>query len=332
MFTDALRLDSELRARIILNHPKLYTRERVQQARAVLEKSPIPNPAGTPLVSVILATFNRPRLMIKALESLMDQSLSDVEVIVVNDGGIDVVPWLNGVAKRLSIRHVKHKRHQGVAAARNTGLRLARGDYIAYLEDGDVFHPDHLSTLVKAAETSGRFVVHSNAWETTSICSGGMEVIERRAVWTGNSSPAELLVRNSIPTPCLLHRRACVDRTGGFDESLSACEHWDMWIRLANNFPFEHVAQTTCEYLRGGAADPLSEHRGSCLYHSLKVIYKKYKCSPLSNKAVRRAQKHQRYSMAREMAAAGQPVEAWGKMRCFAESLREGKCRLASVV
>jgi glycosyltransferase involved in cell wall biosynthesis len=133
--------------------------------------SPAPPPSAPdlPLVSVIVPTCNRPDMLVAALQSILSQTYQHYEIIVVNDGGVDVgliVGWLN---RQGDMTYVRHDRHRGLAAARNTGLKLARGKYIAYLDDDDTFYPDHLETLVTFLEESDFEVAYTDAARTHQV-------------------------------------------------------------------------------------------------------------------------------------------------------------------
>jgi glycosyltransferase involved in cell wall biosynthesis len=114
--------------------------------------APPPSAPDLPLVSVIVPTYNRPDMLVAALQSLLHQTYKHYEIIVVNDCGIGVdhiVDWLN---QQGDMTYVRHDRHRGSAAARNTGLKLSRGKYVAYLDDAEIFYPDHLENLVTSLE------------------------------------------------------------------------------------------------------------------------------------------------------------------------------------
>jgi glycosyltransferase involved in cell wall biosynthesis len=92
MYTIAVAHDVELRSRIVLNQPELFTPRQIEDARAILQNKPIPETAGIPIVSVIVPTHNRPELLCIAIDSILAQTLENFEIIVVNDAGIDVEP------------------------------------------------------------------------------------------------------------------------------------------------------------------------------------------------------------------------------------------------
>ena len=103
----------------------------------------------TPLVSVILPTYNRPQFLARALYCIMAQKYDDFEVVVVNDAGEDVSELVGAFPKT---SYLAHETNRGLSAARNTGIKVARGKYITYMDDDDILFPEHLSTLVGGLE------------------------------------------------------------------------------------------------------------------------------------------------------------------------------------
>jgi hypothetical protein len=114
----------------------------------ILEPAAAPSPEDPPLVSVIVSTKNHPDMLMTALQSVLSQTYQHYEIIVVNDGGRGVNPMAGWINQQGNITYVRHDRPRGLAAARNTGLKLSRGKYLAYLNDDEILYPDHLETLV----------------------------------------------------------------------------------------------------------------------------------------------------------------------------------------
>jgi len=201
-----------------------------------------------PLVSVIIPTRDRPERLRVALASVLAQTYGNVEAIVVNDGGADVGAVVDAFAdpRVVSVRHgVRRER----SAARNTGLRLARGEYVAYLDDDDWYEPEHVETLVGALERGGGSVAYSDARRVLEVRSGDAYVAAGSDVpYSMQFDRAQLFVANYIPVLCVMHRRTCVDAVGGFDEELETHEDWDLLIRLARKWDFAHVPVVTCAF------------------------------------------------------------------------------------
>ena len=122
-----------------------------------------------PLVSVIVPTFNRPAMLKDALKSIAAQTYRPIEVIVVNDAGSDVESIVSRSIGRDPVIYLKHASNKGLAAARNTGLRGATGDYITYLDDDDVYYPDHVQTLVSFLSVSELKVAYTDAHQAEEL-------------------------------------------------------------------------------------------------------------------------------------------------------------------
>ncbi len=199
-----------------------------------------------PLVSVIVPTHNRPELLAKALESLQKQTFRDFEIIVVNDAGVDVAPLVNHFNSKGNIRYINKETNQGLAAARNSGISIARGKYLAYLDDDDIYYPDHLQILTDYLENSDFQVAYTDAYLALQEQKGETYTTVKRDNTYGEDFDADrLLVENYIPVLCVMHARESLSYTGMFDESLSRHEDWDLWIRLSQQFPFAHI-QRNC--------------------------------------------------------------------------------------
>ena len=118
-----------------------------------------------PLISVIVPTFNRPAMLKDALASIAAQTYKPIEIIVVNDAGVDVECVVSRLGFEQRIIYLRHDTNKGLPAARNTGLKVASGDYIAYLDDDDVYYPDHIHTLVSFLLASDYKVAYTDAYQ-----------------------------------------------------------------------------------------------------------------------------------------------------------------------
>lgn len=188
-----------------------------------------------PLVTVILPTYNRRELLRRALASITEQTYRDIETIVVNDGGepvLDIVSELPGAI------YIDHARNRGLPAARNTSLRYASGQLIAYLDDDDYFYPDHIETLVDTMQSGSEF-----AYTDAHLIE---KYKEPRIYMSSDYDPEALRTVNQFPVCCVMHTRRLVQRSGDFDESLENHEDWDLWLRMAKFTDFVHIPQVTC--------------------------------------------------------------------------------------
>ncbi|MBN2492119.1 MAG: glycosyltransferase [Planctomycetes bacterium] len=206
---------------------------------------------ATPLVSVIVRTRNRPWYLRQALEGLAAQTFRDFETLVLNDGGEDVAALVGEFGGRLTCRYFHCRPGRGRCGAANLGLAEARGERIAYLDDDDLYYPDHLAVLVETSEAEKADVAYSNANEvihTAVAGSEGYREVGRALKLDHDFSRARFFLHSYIHLVTLMHRKRCTERVGGFDESLEVLEDLDLCFRLAQEFDFVHVRRVTAEY------------------------------------------------------------------------------------
>ena len=185
-------------------------------------------------VSVVVRTKNRPVLLAEAIASIRATGYP-AEIVVVNDGGTR--PDIQDVTL------VQHDTSLGRSEAVNAGVRAAKSDYVAFLDDDDLFYPEHLSTLSHAARGSS-----AAAWYTDAVSAFiDGESRQPMRIYARDFDRELLLVDNYIPLPTLLLRRADFLDVGGFDPAFDLFEDWDFLIRLAQRGDFIRVPRITCE-------------------------------------------------------------------------------------
>jgi glycosyltransferase involved in cell wall biosynthesis len=184
-----------------------------------------------PLVSVILPTYNRKSFLKAAVESVLQQTYDEFELIVVDGGSDDgSVEFLESIPDdRLEL--VAHEHPHGLSAARNAGLEIASGEHIVFLDDDDRLYSDAIATLVETIRgqprsCGGVYTAHKLTYESG-----------KQGVFHTPEGKIEQYEVSSIDGPsCTLVRRAVVDEIGMFDESLPAFEDVDFWIWLFEAF------------------------------------------------------------------------------------------------
>lgn len=201
------------------------------------------------VVSVIMPAWNAAGTIVEAIESVLQQSFSDLELIVVDDGSTDdTADQVRSMHDpRLALLSIPHS---GVGAARNRGVAAACGDYISFLDADDIWLPDKLEVqveLLEAQPAAGAvygFVDKIDADGTArrpifrQVAEGW--ILETLLVWNLIANGSNLLVR-----------RHAFEQVGGFDESLEAAEDWDLSIRLARVCEFVCVPRTLVLYRQG---------------------------------------------------------------------------------
>jgi glycosyltransferase involved in cell wall biosynthesis len=206
-----------------------------------------------PLVSIIIPTFNRAWSIHRAIDSVLDQNYKNFELIVVDDGSTDATPTiLSGY--REAIKRI-NQRNSGVSAARNRGIAEASGRLITFLDSDDYWLPQKLSTQVDF------FASHPDA----VIC-------QTEEIWIKNSrrmnpkkrhqKPSGMMFSQSlhlclISPSAVMIRKELFDEAGVFDETLPACEDYDLWLRVTCRYPV-HLIDTPLIVKTGGHPDQLS--------------------------------------------------------------------------
>jgi glycosyltransferase involved in cell wall biosynthesis len=203
-------------------------------------------------VSVIMRTYNRVAEIRDSIQSVLNQSYQDFELVIVNDGGTDDVKEVVDSFHSGKIKYHKHARNQGIGGALNEGILRAEGKYIAYLDDDDVYYPDHLGALLDVFDKRPNCdVVYSNAWWCFGKIKGDTFVAESKKLLDRRPSRFDrdlLFSNNYISTLNLLHRKSCFRGSGLFNEDLEKCEDWEMWLRFARKYNFFQLNDITGEY------------------------------------------------------------------------------------
>jgi len=192
-------------------------------------------------VSVIIPTYNRANLLPRAIESVLNQTYQDFEVIVVDDASCDNTEEVVQGFNDPRIKYVKHKINKGGSAARNTGIKTAEGKYIAFLDSDDEWLPEKLEKQVRKIERSPEKVgvIYTRYW----IIQNGKKFLSREPKKRGDIFEDELIKDWVSPTSCVLVKRECFAEVGGFDENLPVRQDYDMWLRIAKYFYFDYIKE-----------------------------------------------------------------------------------------
>jgi len=189
-------------------------------------------------VSVIVPAHNAAPFLGEALESVFAQGLTDVEVVVVDDGSSDgTAEVARGFGR--GVRVLAQPR-SGSGRARNLGLAETGGEIVAFLDADDVWLPDKAARQLPLLERDPALgLVFSDMVSFGDGSEGGSYFRERG--FTGRCTPSEIFLHDMISTPTVLLRRACLRETGPFDPSLPIGQDTDLWFRIALAYPFATV-------------------------------------------------------------------------------------------
>ena len=235
-----------------------------------------------PAISVIIPTFNRAQDVAAAVASVLDQTWTDFELIVVDDGSTDDTDAaLAPLADRIRLLRQPNR---GVSAARNAGIDAARGRLIAFLDSDDRWLPKKLA-VQKAffdAHSDARICQTEEVWIRNGV---RVNPGRRHRKPSGNIFIPSLALCLVSPSAVMM-RRELFDAIGRFDETLPACEDYDLWLRVACRYPV-HLIDEPLIVKYGGHADQLSKMPGLDRYR-IRALEKVLSAGPL-NAAQRRA-------------------------------------------
>ncbi len=206
-----------------------------------------------PLVSVIIPTFNRGWIVTEAVQSVIDQDYQHIEIIVVDDGSTDdtkekIMPFMEKIV-------FITQKNQGVSAARNAGIRISHGVFVAFLDSDDLWLPEKISIQVNFFNTD----------QDAMIC-------QTEEIWIRNSKRVNPKKKHKklsgmifepslhlclVSPSAVMMKRSLFDIKGYFDEELKACEDYDLWLRIGSTIPV-YLIDKPLIVKRGGHEDQLS--------------------------------------------------------------------------
>jgi O-antigen biosynthesis protein len=202
------------------------------------------------LVSVVTRTKDRPEFLRDAAASVAAQTYPNVEHVIVNDGGVDVADVLEPFRGKTPITYLTPGA-VGRCRAGNLALAAARGRWIAWLDDDDLFYPDHLASLVRCAKESGAKVVYSQAdriAQSKDPRTGRYVDASIAPAPSFEWSKISLWLRCDLHLVTVLYAREVHERLGGFDETLEVLEDFDLFARFAQDYEFKRCAKTTAAF------------------------------------------------------------------------------------
>lgn len=187
-----------------------------------------------PLVSVVIPAYNCSRFIVAAIESVLNQTLPGLEIVIVNDGSSDTQELETALQPYLPRLRYFRQENRGPSAARNAGIQKAVGRYIAFLDSDDVWLPHHLARQVQHLEAdTGIGLVYSNNSQVDEdgYKHDAFDHVPQNGPVTLDNLLAE---RCTVNTSSVVVQREGLLKAGLFDEDMRRCEDFDLWLRLAN--------------------------------------------------------------------------------------------------
>lgn len=198
------------------------------------------------LISIIIPTYNREGILGEAIRSILGQSYPNFELIIIDDCSTDSTKELVRSIDDERIRYIRHEENMGPSHARNTGIQVAKGDYIAFQDSDDIWVPDKLMKQLELMESDSilgavytGYTKYFNDGTTQYNPSKEIDICSKEGYIY-----ASLLNGNTVGTPTLLIKRECIGKVGMFDSHMKAWEDWDFILRVARVYKIGFIDES----------------------------------------------------------------------------------------
>ncbi len=196
---------------------------------------------ANPTVSVVIPTYNRAHLLGRAIQSVLNQTYHDFEIIVVDDGSTDNTEEVVKSFNDPRIHYTRHDQNRGGSAARNTGIKMARGEYIAFQDSDDEWLPEKLQKQMKVFESAPPEVgvVYTGFWRIE--CDKRIYIPSGKISRKEGNIQGELLKGNFVTTQATVLKKECFEKAGMFDQRLPRFQDWELFIRISKYYEFKCI-------------------------------------------------------------------------------------------
>lgn len=231
---------------------------------------------NNPLVSIIVRTKDRPKLLKRALQSIAAQTYRPLEVVLVNDGGCDLdVEEIKTILGDVSLNYIRLEKNTGRAHAGNTGIENSKGEYISFLDDDDIYYTAAINSLMEFGNLRKDKTIYGKVvCKTYTGDDENSTVISEKTIGLPFDR-RRLIFENFIPINSFIVPRYFFDKTGPFDSTFEIYEDWDWLIRLSAICEFSFIDIVIAEYSIFGIAT-ITGKGGASLqnYYREKILQK----------------------------------------------------------
>ena len=196
------------------------------------------------LISIVLPTYNRAKLLPRAVYSVFEQTWENWELLIVDDASDDDT---GEVCKQFRqederVRYIKLPENLGPAGARNRGIAQAKGDFIAFLDSDDEWLPTKLDQQMRAMKPEDALCYcNYEYYDEEEYLLGVCPPRDIAPILKSGKMLSQLLIMNMIGTPTILVRKACIEEVGAFNEDLTCLEDYEFVLRIAEKYPIAYV-------------------------------------------------------------------------------------------
>ena len=193
-----------------------------------------------PTVSVITATYNHAHVLARSIQSVLNQTYEDFELIIVDDGSTDDTEKIVKNLSNEKVKYIKHQKNQGAAVARNIGIRLAKGDYIAILDADDEWMPEILEKQMKVYYTAPMEVgvVYTRYTKYDSL---GNYIPPLKMAKKEGDLFKQLLDELHVQWQSSLIKRECFNKVGLISENMLYARDWEFFLRISQHYQFLYI-------------------------------------------------------------------------------------------
>lgn len=236
-------------------------------------------------VSIILPTFNGQKYIRQAIDSCLNQTYGNLELIIINDGSFDKTEEIIKSYASTKIKYFKNEKNMGLARSLNIGFKNASGEYLTWASDDNYYSPEAIETMARALEENHKTsFVYSNFFQVDEA--GNVKKHFRVP------GPGYIGIKNCIG-PAFLYKREVYEQTGDYNPEFSLAEDYEYWLRIAKKFKMKNISSFLCYYrlhpgslrsknlaykIEEQASRAADKHAGqfSRIFHKLKVYFRKY--------------------------------------------------------
>lgn len=216
-------------------------------------RSKMPENNSKPLVSVVITCYNYGEYVKHSIESVLNQTYSNLEIIIINDGSTDSSDEV--ISKYLINKNIKYikQENKGQAVAKNEGIKNSIGEYIAFLDADDIWVSDKLEKQINIIISRPNIGL---VYSSMQIIDNDNNIVETNInnIYLKNKSGKvtnDLLYDNFVPFSSALITRKCIESAGCFNENIKMGIDWDLWLRISLDFEFDYVDERLILYRSG---------------------------------------------------------------------------------
>ncbi len=196
--------------------------------------------ADNPKVSIVLPTYNGSRYIRQSIDSCLNQTYPNIELIIVDDGSTDSTPDIIKAYTDPRIKYVRHVKNKGLPQALNTGFENVTGKYLTWTSDDNYYNLNAIEKELVFLKANSCSFVYCDFYRFTEDNLQAMQLVKL---------PDTLALEKSNDVgPCVLYSREVLEKVGFFDTQAELAEDYDYWIRVSKQFPMKHMAEVLYFY------------------------------------------------------------------------------------